>query len=196
MADITPDWLADTTIDNTNLDEECIRQAGLFGYWAHQEVQCIINEDSAVIEMNKAEDNLNMAKARANANMRGMDLARLNKLLNTELPKAPDVALWKELTILHPDVIAAKAKYVVAQKAFLNVKHARLDRKNARRSMEAKAQEINNLIYLQNKQWATKDSYTMQPKLVKATRSDAIRGKAAEAMAMALKKKITARVKA
>lgn len=189
------DWLADTVVDPLNIDEECIKQAGHLAYWANQELEHIISEDQATIKMNKAEDKVKEAKARANANMRGMDLATLNKLLKTELNRPPDVALWKELVLLHPNVIKAQADYYTAQQAFLDVKHKRLDRKNARRAMEAKAQELNNIIYLQNRMDGVRDSYTVKHKRVRTTTASAHHSKAAEAMASALKKKITQRIK-
>lgn len=190
MVDIDNDWLVDTTIDRLNLDEECIKQAGLFGYWAHQEVQCIIAEDKAMIALNQAEDNLKTARARANVDMRALDLTALSKVLGVKVTKMPDVALWKELALLHPDVIGAQKAYYTAQHAFISVKHQRLDRKNARRSIEAKAQELNNLIYLHNREGTVKDSYVVQPKRVKATRIKTLRSKAEEAIAVQLRKKV------
>lgn len=195
MVDTDTDWLDDTGIDRINLDEECIKQAGLFGYWAHQEVQCIIAEDKAAIALNQAEDNLKIAKARANTNMRSMDPTKLSVLLKTGVFKTPDVALWKELVLLHPDVVKAQENYYAAQHAFISVKHKRLDRKNARRAMEAKAQELNNLIYLHNREGAVKDSYTLTPKRVKSTSARTIHNKAEEAMALQLQKKIGQRIK-
>lgn len=184
------DWLLDTAIDKYNLSEECVKQPGLFGFWANKELNAIKGEDAAMTQLRKAEDQLVIAKARANANMRGLDLAQLNKLLGINLPKPPDVALWKELVILHPNVKLAQAKLYTAQEAYLTVKHIRLDRKNARRSMEAKAQELNNLIYLQNREYGAKESYTVQPKQVRQTHSQTVRRKAEEQLATQLRKRI------
>lgn len=190
IKDVKTDWLCDTVMDVINLDEECIKQAGLFGFWAHQEVQCIIAEDNATIALNRAEDDLKIARARGNANMRGMDLATLNKLLKTKLTKEPDVALWKELVVLHPDVIMMQKAFYSAQHAFISAKHQRLDRKNARRSIEAKAQELNNLIYLYNREGTIKDSYSLTPRHVKKTSAKTIRSKAEDAIALQLRKKM------
>ncbi len=188
----TEDWLPDTAIDKINLDEECVKQPGLFGYWAKREVDHIKNEDAALVALKKVEDNLTIVRARSNANMRGYDLAKLNKVLNVELPKTPDVALWKELVLLHPDVAKAQNAVYISQDAYLKVKHARLDMKNARRSMEAKAQELNNLIYLHNREYNAKDSYGHQPKQVRQTHRSTIHHKAEEAMAEKLKGRIKA----
>lgn len=194
MTDTSQQWLPDTKIDKINLEEECVKQPGLFGYWAHQELQCIIAEDEVAIKLSEAEDTVAVTKARVNADMRGMTVAEINKLLNTKLPKLPDVALWKDLVMLHPEVKKVQTAFHAAQRAFVNVKHARLDRKNARRAMEAKAQELNNIIYLHNREQGIKDSYALssQPKHVRQTAASTIRNKAQDAMATALKKNVGA----
>lgn len=190
--EIDTDWFVDTQVDKFNLDEECVRQAGLFGFWAHQELQCIKEEDGAAIELEKAEANIVTVKARVNADMRGLKLEELNKLLKTKLPKLPDVALWKELVLLHPEVEKAQAERVEAQRKFIDSKYNRLDRKNARKAMEVKAIELNNLIYLHNREYSAQESWTSQPAQVKQLGGETARNKAQEAMATALKKKISA----
>lgn len=180
------DWSDDAYINKYGLDDEYITMPSLMDKWSTRESKAIQAEDIISHQIEIMKDRLKRVTAEANIELRSWPLETINKRLGLKLDRLTE-AVYKDLATLHPDVVDFQRRIWRKQHQFYKAKAVRTDMKTARRSMETKANALDNLTRLHGQGYFTRDHAT-RSRLHKERRSS-LRAKATEATERTLAKK-------
>jgi hypothetical protein len=170
------DWSEDVKINKYDLDTECVELPSVLNKWATLESNLIKQEDLVSHQVDIMHDTLKRIKAEASIEIRGKPLQWIRDNIGVQVNKVTN-DVYKDLTELHPKVIKYQQMLWDKKKEYLVIKGKRNDMKTARRMIESKANQIDHLIYMINREYYLKDSY---PKAVKEKEHSVKRIKAAK----------------
>jgi hypothetical protein len=133
-----------------------------YGKWSNYEQLACAKEDQAAHQLIVAEDAHKKTMAKAHLQLRGWATAKINRELKQELDVTkPTLSeqIYKDLTLLHPEVKESEDKLNEARVNFIVSKAHRREMQSARYTMDIKDKALKKLVEIGDRMFGMSGSY-------------------------------------